>query len=188
MTTTAKTTTATTEARLPTVIVLTSGRGLRFAASGGTVPKLQAVLGCKTVLEHTLAAVQASCLPWYVESAGLPGMGDSIAAGVRATPHAHGWLVLPGDLPLVQAATLCAVAQALVQHPVVVPVYEGQRGHPVGFAPECRDALLELKGNQGAARVVKAQAATELIVNDSGIVQDVDTLADLERVRSLAGG
>ena len=170
-------------AALPTVIVLTSGRGLRFAASGGTVPKLQAMLGGKTVLEHTLAAVQASGLPWYVESEGLPGMGDSIAAGVRATPLAHGWLVLPGDLPWVQAATLRAVAQALAHHTVVVPVYQGRSGHPVGFAPACRQQLLNLEGNQGAAPVVRAQTAMKLIVEDAGICMDIDTVQDLACAR-----
>jgi molybdenum cofactor cytidylyltransferase len=177
--------TATSPNTLPTVIVLTSGRGVRFAASGGTVPKLQAMLGPKTVLDHTLDAVKASGLPWHLECEGLPGMGDSIAAGVRATQGAHGWLVLPGDLPLVQAATLRAVAIALAQHLVVIPVYQGSRGHPVGFAPACRDALLSLEGNQGAARIVSALSAIELIVDDAGIGQDVDTVQDLERLRFL---
>ena len=172
----------------PTVLVLASGRGERFAASGGLVHKLQALLGDKTVLQHTLAAVQASGLPWHLEDVGHPGMGDSIAAAVRATANAHGWLVLPGDLPLIQAATLRQVARALKQHPVVVPVFQtqgGPRGHPVGFARGCREALLALKGNQGAAPVLRTFGATELIVNDVGTVTDIDTLQDLERASAL---
>ena len=172
----------------PTVLVLASGRGERFAASGGRVHKLQALLGDKTVLEHTLAAVRASGLPWHLEDVGHPGMGDSIAAAVRATANADGWMVLPGDLPLIQAATLWQVAQALQQHAVVVPVFQtqsGPRGHPVGFARSCREALLALKGNQGAAPVLRAFVATELIVNDLGTVTDIDTLQDLERASAL---
>ena len=38
----------------PTVIVLASGRGERFAAAGGSTHKLQARLGDQTVLAHTL--------------------------------------------------------------------------------------------------------------------------------------
>ncbi len=167
----------------PTVIVLASGRGERFTASGGAGHKLNALLGGMTVLERTLAAVQASGLPCHVERSGLSGMGDSIAQGVRATQEAHGWLILPGDLPLVQAATLQAVAAALAQHAVVVPVFDGRRGHPVGFAPACRDQLLNLKGNRGAAPVVQAWEAMKLIVNDAGILLDIDTLDDLERAR-----
>ena len=51
---------------LPVVLVLASGRGARFAASGGAVYKLRAPLGAKTVLEHTLDAVRASGLPWLL--------------------------------------------------------------------------------------------------------------------------
>ncbi|HEY2256300.1 MAG TPA: NTP transferase domain-containing protein, partial [Variovorax sp.] len=97
----------------PTVIVLASGRGERFRAAGGAGHKLQAPLAGSTVLAHTLAAVRASGLPWHLEDIGHPGMGDSIAAAVRATSGAAGWLILPGDLPLVQPATLHAVARAL---------------------------------------------------------------------------
>lgn len=172
----------------PTVLVLASGRGERFAASGGRVHKLQALLGDQTVLQHTLAAVRASGLPWHLEDVGHPGMGDSIAAAVRATADAVGWLVLPGDLPLIQSATLRQVAQALQQHPAVVPVFQhlgGSRGHPVGFARPCREALLALKGNQGAAPVLRAFEAIELVVNDPGTVTDVDTLDDLARAAAM---
>ena len=172
----------------PTVLVLASGRGERFAASGGRVHKLQALLGDKTVLQRTLDAVRASGLPWHLEDVGHPGMGDSIAAAVRATANADGWLVLPGDLPLIQAATLHQVAQALQDHPVVVPVFQtqgGPMGHPVGFGRSCGGALLALKGNQGAAPVLRSFVATELIVNDSGTVTDIDTLQDLERASAL---
>ena len=175
----------------PTVLVLASGRGERFTASGGRVHKLQAMLGDQTVLQHTLAAVRASGLPWHLEDIGHPGMGDSIAAAVRATADAQGWLVLPGDLPLIQTATLRQVAQALQQHAVVVPVFQtqgGPRGHPVGFARSCREALLALKGNQGAAPVLRTFGATELIVNDVGTVTDIDTLQDLERASALLAG
>lgn len=172
----------------PTVLVLASGRGERFAASGGQVHKLQARLGDKTVLQHTLDAVRASGLPWHLEDAGHPGMGDSIAAAVRATADANGWLVLPGDLPLIQATTLQQVAQALQQQPVVVPVFQrpgGVRGHPVGFSRRCREALLALGGQQGAASVLRAFPDMELIVNDPGTVTDIDTLADLARAAEL---
>jgi len=130
--------------------------------------------------------VQASGLPWHLERSGLPGMGDSIAAAVRATAAAHGWLIFPGDLPLVRATTLRAVAVALAHHPVVVPVFEGQRGHPVGFGQLCREQLLSLSGNHGAAPVVREWSAIELIVDDPGIVIDIDTVEDLERARRLS--
>ncbi|MEQ1535629.1 MAG: nucleotidyltransferase family protein [Burkholderiaceae bacterium] len=173
----------------PTVLILASGRGERFLASGGTTHKLQALLKGKTVLQHTLDAVKTSGLPWHMEDAGHPGMGDSIAAAVSKTSNANGWLILPADLPLIQPATLLEVAQAMQTNEVVLPCYvsEGveQRGHPVGFAAVCKKNLLNLSGNKGAAGVIIAYAAIKLIVKDVGIVKDIDTVDDLARAERL---
>ena len=143
------------------------------------------MLGEKTVLQHTLDAVRASGLPWHLEAAGHPGMGDSIAAAVRATPDASGWLIVLGDLPLIRASTLQALAKALSLHDVVIPTYNGQRGHPVGFSARCRGPLLGLTGDQGAASVVKMYGATLILLDDAGITSDIDTVADLQRVLEL---
>ena len=110
-------------------------------------------------------------------------MGDSIAAAVRATSEATGWLILPGDLPLIKPSTLQSVAQALKAGAVVLPQYAGKRGHPVGFPHACLDALLHLSGAEGAASVVRMQAKIvqpiTLDLDDEGIVTDIDTLDDL---------
>jgi len=173
----------------PFILVLASGRGERFIASGGVGSKLKALLGGKPVLEHTLAAARASGLPWHLEDQGHAGMGDSIAAAVRATQDAGGWLILPGDLPLIQPQTLQAVAAALAQHAVAVPRYRGAAGHPVGFSVACRDALLQLSGANGAAPVVRAQRALnnvgELDLDDVGIVTDVDTVQALAEAEQM---
>lgn len=171
------------------MLILASGRGERFLASGGTTHKLQALLAGKTVLQHTLDAVKASGLPWHLEDEGHPGMGDSIAAAVGKTPDAAGWLVLPADLPLIQAETLLRVATALQSADVVQPVFEQAAeqlsGHPVGFARVCLDKLLKLEGNKGAAGVLIDYAAIKLVVNDVGIITDIDTVDDLARAEVL---
>ena len=178
---------------LPVVIVLAAGRGERFAASGATVHKLQALLAGKPVLEHVLDAVRASGLPFHVvgPSASRLGMGDSIAAGVRETldrADAAGWLVLPGDLPLIRSETLSAIALA-PPSAVTVPMYHGQHGHPVRFAASCGPELIRLQGNNGAAPVLRSQAAMNSVafmeLDDIGIVTDVDTLDDLRRAERL---
>jgi molybdenum cofactor cytidylyltransferase len=119
---------------LATVIVLAAGRSERFRAASGGQDKLHAPLGRGSVREHTLAAVQASGLPWHVVEAAhtahmdQPGMGDSIATGVGACAQAAGWLILPADLPLIHPNTLLQVAQALKTHTAVVS----------GFMPSAR--------------------------------------------------
>ena len=185
-------------AALPTVLVLASGRGERFLASGGLVHKLQAPLAGRAVLDRTLDAVRASGLPWHLEAAGHPGMGDSIAAAVRATPEASGWLVLPGDLPLILPASLWQVAERLMAEAgadrasarcAVLPRHADAIGHPVGFAAGCRAALLALEGQQGAASMLRALrsegAVVALDLDDIGIVTDIDTLDDVRHAEAL---
>ena len=178
------------KANSPVVIVLASGRGERFIAAGGTGSKLKAPLAGRPVLERTLDAVRASGLPWHLEDAGHPGMGDSIAAAVRATSGAAGWLILPGDLPLVRPSTLQAVAAALGGAVnAVQPQYQGERGHPVGFAAVCGPELAALEGAAGAASVLGAMraagSAIDLTVDDVGVVTDIDTPGALERAEAL---
>ena len=173
----------------PVVIVLAAGRGERFLESGGTTHKLHALLSGKRVIDHVLDAVKASGLAYHVVTpdASRPGMGDSIAAGVKATPSATAWLILPADLPLVSLSTLRTIAFA-PPCAVTVPVYQGQRGHPVRFGLECATELLNLEGNTGAAQLIRAQAAADSIalidVDDAGCVLDVDTLDDLKRAEA----
>lgn len=128
---------------LSCILVLASGRGTRFAASGRTVHKLRADLGGIPVLERTLAAVEASGLPWHLENADHPGMGDAIAAAVRATPAAGAWMILPGDLPLTEPATLRLIADK-APSPILMPFYQRQRGHQMRFNAEYGPELMHL--------------------------------------------
>ncbi len=171
--------------RQPTVLVLASGRGERFLASGGTTHKLQANLCGKTVLQRTLEAVQLSGLPWHLEDAGHPTMGDSIATAVRATRDANGWMILPADLPMITPQTLLHIAGVVVDADVAVPMYQGQRGHPVRFSVACGEALAALQGVAGAAAVASTFRKTLLPVDDAGCVMDIDTVEDLKRAAAL---
>jgi len=176
----------------PVVIVLASGKGRRFVASGGSGSKLDAALGDSTVLAYTLAAVAASGLLLHVERADHAGMADSIAAAVRATAAASGWLILPGDLPLIRADSLSCVAAALMAGDAidaVAPRHLGAQGHPVAFAASVGPALRALSGEGGAAPVLRACRVAgrclELDLDDAGITLDIDELADLERAERL---
>ena len=189
------------------IIVLAAGRGSRFK---GQVHKLAQSLGAKSVLGQTITHAIESGLPVVVvttdklaaEAArwvarrdlvvlpeagnggkGLLGMGYSIAAGVAARPHAQGWLVLPGDMPLVLPATLRAVAQGLAQSPVVYAQHQGRRGHPVGFAAELYSELMQLQGDEGARRLTARYPSVGLELADPGVLVDVDTEADLAAVQ-----
>jgi molybdenum cofactor cytidylyltransferase len=192
----------------PAVIVLAAGKGSRFL---GTDHKLAQRLGSATVLATTLRTAVSTQLPVvavtteaFAEVArrsvaardvvvlpevGAPGsealgMGYSIAVGVAARPDAGGWLILPGDMPMVQASTLHAVAEQLEHHAVVYAQHHGRRGHPVGFGAELYSELANLSGDEGARRLVARYPAFGVEVDDPGVLIDVDTEADLALVRS----
>ncbi len=178
------------------VLVLAAGRGERFRASGGSSHKLDAPLGGRSVLDHTRAAVAQAGLTEHVVHAFENGrtMGDSIAAGVAATPKACAWMVLPADMPRVQPGTLRAVADALMVTGsrgkqaagvnAVRPAWCGQLGHPVGFLDVHRRALLALRGQSGASSVWLSSKACVIDVDDEGCVRDIDTLADLQAMQA----
>jgi molybdenum cofactor cytidylyltransferase len=192
----------------PVVVVLAAGRGTRFEGQGH---KLAQALGRSSVLATTLERVVASgmnCI--VVTTAGLVpvaqqvvaardivllppvgththeplGMGYSIATGVSARAQASGWLVLPGDMPLVRPDSLHRVAQALHHHPIAYAQHRGRRGHPVGFAAELYSELATLSGDEGARRLIARYPAHGVELDDPGVLLDVDTEADLSAARS----
>jgi len=192
-----------------TIVVLAAGRSERFGAGRH---KLAQPLGATSVLAQTLARAIASHLRTVVVTTAafvdvarssvaardvivLPdagsgagaslGMGASIAAGVRASPDSAGWLVLPGDMPLVQSTTLVAVARALDQHAVAYAQHRGRRGHPVGFAAELYPELTELSGDEGARRIIARYPAFAVDLDDPGILVDIDTEDDLDALRRV---
>lgn len=114
------------------------------------------------------------------------GMGHSIAAGVGAAGDADGWLILPGDMPLVQPTTMLTVAEGLGRYPVCFAEYRGRQGHPVGFGTEMFTELLALEGDEGARRIVARFGAQGIPVDDAGVLFDVDTQDDFARLASTS--
>ena len=196
----------------PVIIVLAAGRGSRFA---GPQHKLVQGLGQTSVLGQTIGhaiesrlqvvvvttePLAAEATRWVARrdvvvlpevgspGSGPLGMGFSIAAGVAARSHAGGWLVLPGDMPLVQPASLVRVAQGLAQQAVVYAQHRGRRGHPVGFGAELFSELVQLTGDEGARRLMARYPSQGIELDDPGVLVDVDTLDDLAVVRAGAVG
>lgn len=121
-------------------------------------------------------------------ASGELGMGYSIAAGVVARGDAAGWLVLPADMPLIQPASLLAVAAALRDHSVAYAQHRGLRGHPVAFSQELYSELASLTGDDGAKRIVARYPAHAVEVPDSGVLVDIDSEDDLRAVRATVAG
>jgi molybdenum cofactor cytidylyltransferase len=108
------------------------------------------------------------------------GMGASLVHAIEYTRGAPGWLVALGDMPHVRPATIALLSDAVMRgERIAAPVYRGKRGNPVAFSPYYLDLLLALDGDQGARNILKSHPVREVEVDDSGILRDVDTPADL---------
>lgn len=112
------------------------------------------------------------------------GMARSLVEGIKATSESSGWLIALADMPWVMPETMHKLKQQLLNGAsMVAPVYEKQRGNPVGFSAKWKDELLKLEGDKGA-RDLLAKHTDELCLvetNDQGVLLDIDYPADLIR-------
>jgi len=112
-------------------------------------------------------------------------MADSLHLGVltaqSAFPSIKGIVIALADMPFIQPETILRVAEHLPFAAIVQPTINGQRGHPVGFSSDLIEELLAVNGDQGAREVLRAHADEVLLLpcEDAGILQDIDTPADL---------
>jgi molybdenum cofactor cytidylyltransferase len=113
-------------------------------------------------------------------------MTTSFQAGIRALPSdVTALVVCLVDHPLVSARTVVELLRHADASDIVVPTFEGRRGHPVVFSPSFMRAILELPADRGVNSLIREQGRVlEIPVPDPGIVTDIDTPGELGR----AGG
>ena len=137
--------------------------------------------------DEELMLVLAACgCEVVVNARAGEGMGTSIAAGVNASLNSDSWIIALGDMPYVRAETIGLVRQHLLaQDRIVMPMYQGKRGHPVGFARAYGNALCGLQGDAGAKSIIAATMVAnaswvmQLDVDDPGVLADIDAPVDL---------
>ena len=112
------------------------------------------------------------------------GMSTSLAAGVRAV-EADIYLLFLADMPEVPASLARRLVDAHLRtgKPIVHPVYQGRRGHPVLVAATLREHLLAITGDKGPRHIIRdnPEWVARVEVDDPGVLFDVDTPEDLER-------
>ena len=184
-------------------LILAAGASTRLGE-----PKQLVRLTGETLLDHAVrVASEAGCAPvvvvlgahakqiesvcdlrsaWVVVHAGwAEGMGSSLRVGmelVQGFAETDGAIVMTCDMPGVTAGHLRALAEAPGE--VMASEYADRRGIPAYF-PRARFAeLLEQRGDTGARELLREARVVEL----AGGEMDVDTAADLERLRGFLPG
>lgn len=187
------------------VIVLAAGQGRRYRErsdedkllAGSTPaadapPILAETLGALAGIGERLLLVTRqdnhALLAWLEREAGAfdaqvlavrsEGLGHSLAQAVTHCPTDRGWLVALGDMPYLRRDTIERIADAIQPQRLVVPVYQGQRGHPRGIGAGFGEVLRTLNGERGAQALFAGPSVIEVEVDDPAVLQDVDRPED----------
>lgn len=155
--------------------LLTGGVGELVAVLNPDVPGLPEVLPADTRVR------------WVAAPLASAGQLASLRTGLHAlSPASEATLVALVDQPAVRPETVAALIQAFRETgaPLLLPLREGRRGHPVCFARALYRDLLEAQEQEGARAVIRQHRALlrEVVVDDPGIHQDVDSPEDLARL------
>lgn len=114
-------------------------------------------------------------------------MASSVRAGRNALMvEASGVIVFPCDYPLVSART---IGSLIVEHgtspdSIIIPCHSGRRGHPLLFPG---NILAELTHGLTLRDLVRGNPdrIRSLDVSDPGVLHDMDTPEDYQRIRSM---
>lgn len=120
------------------------------------------------------------------------GQTSSFKAGLRcASQTTRGILLLPVDYPLIREDTINTLIDFYKENSplILIPTYEGQKGHPPLFSNRLRGDFLALDNTSGLnslAHVYETQ--TKLLpVSDRGVVQTFNTREEFEALKRYGG-
>lgn len=108
------------------------------------------------------------------------GQLSSIQTGIKSLPeNVDGIVVWPVDRPLVSSGLVKKLIKKFIETkaPVVVPIYQAQRGHPIIFSADVFPEILRAPQDVGARAVVWAHhnEIAEVQTNEEGILINIDT-------------
>jgi len=144
----------------------------------------QTIVALGGAADEVRDAVDLSGAEVVVNDAYEAGCSSSIAAALGVVdPRCDVLVLLLGDQPGVDAATVAALLAGRGNKPLAVCRYDDGRGHPIAFARSTFAALADLHGDKGVWRLLDRRAEEVADVAIPGCVPlDVDTPEDYQAV------
>jgi molybdenum cofactor cytidylyltransferase len=118
------------------------------------------------------------------------GMGTSLRTGLAAlSSETNAALIVLADQPFIRAETLDQLMDHYEQSgaQIAIPVYKGFRGNPVLLDRSVFPEVMALRGDIGCRAIFgnHVEGIVKVPVDDIGILLDLDTKGDVERLRDF---
>ncbi len=173
-------------------ILLAAGASRRFGADDKLLAKFKgrplvahaaealSASGAELLMAVVTSDAVAEALPGFEiirPPEPVPEQSDSLRAGIAAA-QARGAaraLVALGDMPFVDAAAMQAVLARATDSQASALTDGTRRAPPACFPTKDFEALLQIKGDTGAARLIKALPPSALVQVPSTMLIDIDT-------------
>ncbi len=196
--------------RLIAAIILAAGESKRM----GRLKQLMPFRG-KTILEHSVDNILASKVSEVIvvlgheaqmvmpkvanrpvriaiNSAYRDGMSTSIASGLSLVgDKVEAVMLALADQPLIDSQIINRIVDEFDSHNhgIVIPVYQGRRGHPVIFDIKYRTELLQLTGDTGGRAIIDRhpEDVLEVDAGSENIYIDIDNLESYNLETSKIG-
>lgn len=113
------------------------------------------------------------------------GQTSSFQTGLNSVDNnSLGYMLLPVDCPFITTETINRMIDEFTnrQPDILIPCYQGKRGHPPVFHQRLKKDLLSLSPAQGLNSLFKISKTAEVPLNDQGIVQTFNTQDELARL------
>ncbi|MBL7996169.1 nucleotidyltransferase family protein [bacterium] len=186
------------------VVILAAGTSSRLGSD-----KLSLPLGNKSILEHTIhnffldaideiVIVTGKFKPdlqkeditpkiKYVDNPDYQaGMSSSVRRGLEhVSSSSDAVFITPADIPLFDITTVQHMIDVFSPSKIIIPTYHGKKGHPVLLDRLFSEQCLNEHSEKVLYDVIKKNnEAVELLpVEDEGILLDIDTTDDYEKMK-----
>ncbi len=145
------------------------------------ITRIKVVLGSDT--DEISEALKSMPVQFVRNENYLEGMHTSVISGVKTLPQeAKAVLIFLGDQPFIPAKAVTVVTKAWETSGkgIVIPLFEGKRGHPPLYDLKYRNQLSNLYADRGLRAVAQEfpEDICEVETFSPEIVRDIDTPED----------
>lgn len=115
------------------------------------------------------------------------GQTSSFQAGINeASPDSQGFMLLPVDYPLIESLTIDRLIEEFLKSSpsILVPTYDGIKGHPPVFSSALKEEILNLQRDKGINSIIHRhdQDTKFLEVTDSSVLKTFNTIEELNEL------